>query len=97
MKTTNIEWMKAKAEQLLLSQVEQIAKSEYPAGDLAEGMAEMAYGVGLINDTGLDYWRKSITAVAGFRRDELREMKCRALFEVPGMVNGELLNGQIPS
>ena len=93
MNASNIEWMRAKAEQMLRSQVEAIAKSEYPSGDLAEGMAEMAYGVGLITDTGLDYWRKSITAVVGFRRDELREIKCRALFDVPVIAGGELIGG----
>ena len=93
MNTTSIEWQKAKAEQLLRSQVEQIAKSEYPAGDLAEGMVEMAYAAGLITDVGHIYWRRTIPQLVCRRRDELREMKCRALFEVPVAVNGELING----
>ena len=93
MNTTNIEWMKAKAEQLLRHQVEQIEKSQFPTGDFAEGVLEAFYAIGLIGDLSREYWESEIRLAVIHRRDELREAKCRALFEVQGMVNGELING----
>lgn len=93
MNVSNLEWAKAKAEQMLRNQVEQIAKSQFPASDFAEGMVEMAYGCGLITDAGYAYWRRQIDFTVRDRRDELREAKCRALFDLPGMINGELISG----
>lgn len=97
MTASNIEWMKSRSEQLIRNQVEQIAKSEFPASDFAEGMLEMAYGAGLITDSGYAYWRRQIDFAVRDRRDELHRAKCKALFDVPVAAGGELVTGQIPS
>lgn len=95
MTQSKIEWMQAKAEQLLRHQVEQIAKSEYPASDFSEGVLEAFYAIGLIGDLGREYWEAELRLAVVHRRDELREAKCRALFDAPVLVNGELINGSL--
>lgn len=97
MTKSNSEWMSIKSEQMLRSQVEQIAKSEYPASDLADGMLEAFYALGLITDFGYGYWQCQIKLSVCDRRDELHRAKCRALFDAPVVAGGELIAGQIPS
>lgn len=93
MNATNIEWQKAKAEQLLRSQVEQIAKSDYPSVDLSEGMLEMSYALGLTDDARHAYWHQAIGLAVMARRQELNNLKCRALFDAPVIAGGELIAG----
>lgn len=93
MTDSNLEWMKVKAEQMLRNQVEQIARSQCPAGDLADGMLEAFYALGLITDFGYGYWQCQIKLSVCDRRDELREAKLRALFDAPVIAGGELING----
>lgn len=93
MTQSKIEWMQAKAEQMLHNQVEQIGKSEYPASDLADGILEAFYALGLITDFGYGYWQCQIKLSVCDRRDDLREAKLRALFDAPVLAGGELING----
>ena len=86
-------WMQAKAEQMLHNQIEQIAKSAYPASDLVEGMLEMAYGAGLLSDARYEYWKHKIDLSVCARRLVLNEIRRRALFDAPVLVNGELIGG----
>lgn len=93
MTQSNIEWMQSKAEEMLHNQIEQIARSAYPASDFAEGVLEAFYAIGLIGDLGREYWEAELRLAVVHRRDELREAKCRALFDAPVVVNGELIAG----
>lgn len=93
MTVSNEEWMKVKSEQMLRSQVEQIARSAYPASDFAEGVLEAFYAIGLIGDLGREYWEAELRLAVVHRRDELREAKCRASAGALSFVNGELIGG----
>lgn len=86
-------WMQSKAEEMLHNQIEQIAKSAYPASDLVEGMVEMAYGTGLLSDARYEYWKHKIDLSVCARRLVLNEIRRRALFDAPVLVNGELIAG----
>ena len=90
-------WMQAKAEEMLHGQIEQIARSAYPASDLVEGMVEMAYGTGLLSDARYEYWKHKIDLSVCARRLVLNEIRRRALFDAPVVAGGELIAGQIPS
>jgi hypothetical protein len=65
------EWSKAKAEQLIRLQVDQVKQSQCPEPDLCEGMIQMAYALSLITDTGLGYWQRSLEVAVANRRQEL--------------------------
>lgn len=93
MTQSKIEWMQAKAEQMLRSQVEQIARSACPASDLVDGMVEMAYGTGLLSDARHEYWKHKIDLSVCARRLALNEIRRRTLFDAPVLVNGELIAG----
>lgn len=95
MTASSVEWMKVKSEQMLRNQVEQIAKSEYPASDFAEGALEMAYGAGLLSDARYEYWKHKIELSVCARRLALNEIRRRALFDAPVVVNGELIAGGV--
>lgn len=73
------DWAKAKAEQLIRTYVEQISKSQFPDGNLCEGMIEMAYATALITDTGYGYWKRRLELAVQVRRHELRSRKHRRI------------------
>ena len=89
---SNLEWQRAKAEQVLRAQVDAIARSQFPSSDFALGMVEMAYATDLLDDLRLGYWRKTIENAVQVRRHELRSKKHAALFPMPTVVGGELVN-----
>lgn len=92
MSQSTLEWAKAKAEQVLRDQVEAIGRSQFPSSDFALGMVEMAYATDQLNDLRLGYWRHKIELAVQQRRQELREGKHAALFAMPVLVGGELVN-----
>lgn len=92
MSQSQIEWAKSKAEQILRRQVEVIGLSKLPDADYALGMVEAYYSVDLLNDVRLGYWRQAVENAVNERRQELINQKCAALFQVPALVNGELIN-----
>lgn len=92
MSQSQVEWAKAKAEQVLRRQVEVIGLSKLPDADYALGMVEMAYATGQLDDVRLGYWRQAVENAVNERRQELINQKCAALFQVPALVNGELIN-----
>lgn len=92
MSQSNLEWMRAKAEQVLRRQVNMINASQHPNADFALGMVEAYYSVDLLNDVRLGYWRQAVENAVQVRRQELINQKCAALFQAPSLVNGELIN-----
>lgn len=78
------DWAKDKAKSLLASQVKALAVSQCPEPSLAEGMVQMAYALGLINDADLGYWTNKIAITVSQRRDELGQERIqRILAEGP--------------
>lgn len=79
---SNEDWMKAKAEKTMRDQVERvIAAAKYPDSALPLGMLEGFYMLGLINETGLGYWRRRVEIAANERRAELRRQQNAQLLE----------------
>ena len=68
---SEVEWHKAKAEQLIRQQVKQVEQSHNPDPGLCEGMIQMAYALSLITDTGLGYWVRRLEIAVSQRRQEL--------------------------
>lgn len=95
MSQSNLEWMRAKAEQVLRRQVEVIGLSKLPDADYALGMVEMSYATGQLDGVRLGYWRQAVENAVQERRQELTNQKCSALFQAPALVNGELINGDL--
>jgi hypothetical protein len=91
MSQSTLEWQKAKSEKLLRDQVEAIGRSQFPDGTLTQGMVEAFYAVDLLNDTEKGYWERRIDLAVQGRRQELRNGKHAALFELPALVGGELI------
>jgi hypothetical protein len=77
------ELMKARAERLIRQQVEQVAVSQCPAPDLCDGMIQMAYAAGLITDTGLGYWQRTLDLAVDKRRRELCAERHRRTIGAP--------------
>lgn len=73
----NTEWMKAEAEKLIRQQVERVAVSQCPESDLCEDMIQMAYATGLITDTDLGYWQRTLDLALDRRRRELNAERHR--------------------
>lgn len=92
MSKSNLEWQRAKVEKVLREQVEAIGRSQFPSSDFALGMVEAYYSVDLLNDLRLGYWRQVIENAVQVRRQELRNQKHKALFDMPALVGGELVN-----
>ena len=95
MSQSNLEWQRAKAEQVLRAQVETIGRSQFPSSDSALGFVEAYYSVDLLNDVRLGYWRQAVENAVQARRQELRNQKHKALLQMPGLVGGELINGGV--
>lgn len=95
MSQSTLEWAKAKAGQVLRAQVEAIGRSQFPSSDFALGMVEAYYSVDLLNDLRLGYWRKVIEDAVQVRRQELRNQKHAALFDMPALVGGEVIAGGV--
>lgn len=92
MSQSNLEWQRAKAEQVLRAQVEAIGRSQFPSSDFALGMVEAYYSVDLLNDVRLGYWRQAVENAVNERRQELRNQKHMARPPMPALVNDELIN-----
>lgn len=91
MSQSQIEWAKAKAEQVLREQVEAIQRSQCPSSDFAMGMVEAYYSVDLLNDFRLGYWHQAIANAVQERRQEPRNGKHAALFTVPTIHGDQLI------
>lgn len=91
MTQSNIEWRRAKAEQVQREQVEAIQRSQCPISDFAMGFVGAYYSVYLLNDLRFGYWQQAIANAVQERRQDLRNGKHAALFAMPVLVNGELV------
>lgn len=73
-------WMKAKADELLQHQVEQVlAETQFPEPALAEGMVEALYAVGLFDDLAYGYWMRRIAVAVSERRKVLSNERIKSL------------------
>lgn len=74
MTSQTLEWTKNKAESLLRETVDSIARTHAPSaqGDLAQGMLEMAYALGVLGDMRYGYWSQVIAMGIARRQEELR-------------------------
>lgn len=82
------DWMKLKAADLLAEQVGGVlARSQYPEPELARGMVEALYAVGLLDDVAHGYWTQRIGDTVHERRAVLAEERIqRILAEGPQKV-----------
>lgn len=92
MSQSNQEWQRAKAEQVLREQVEAIQRSQCPSSEFAMGFVGAYYSVYLLNDLRFGYWQQAIANAVQERRQELRNGKHAALFAMPVLAGGELVN-----
>lgn len=73
------DWSQAKARQLIEQEIDRISQSQFPAGDLCEGMIQMAYALDLLGGEGLDHWQSALASAVAQRRQELRINRHSAL------------------
>lgn len=93
MSQSKLDWQIAKADSLIRHYIEREGKSDCPSIDLCSGLIEMAYATDMLNDERYGYWTRRLELTVQHRRLELREKKHSALFELPGIVGGELIAG----
>lgn len=74
-------WGKAKAEQMIRSQVEQARQSPYPSANLGEGMIQLAYALDLLTDETFAYWQHTLATAVEQRRQELRANRNHTLLK----------------
>lgn len=78
------EWMKAKGNELLRHQVEQVlSETQFPEPTLAEGMVEALYAVGLFDDLAYGYWMRRIAVAVSDRRKALSNERIANLLAEP--------------
>lgn len=74
----SMEWEKAKAEQMIRYEVELQRKSQYPRDEFCTGLIQMAYALGLLTDTALGYWERSLEIAVSVRKQELINQRASA-------------------
>ena len=59
-------------------EVELQRKSKYPRDEFCTGLIQMAYALGLLTDTGLGYWERSLEVAVESRKQELLNQRASA-------------------